>query len=97
MPRIEGQSRIYFRDKGYETDYRLLQKKLPGREVIQAGSTADDVTTPSSVLVAIASSESWMIAASSDRRVRSPVGIVGLSSSTLSPPLGSPEERRVRS
>ncbi|MBZ5640631.1 MAG: S9 family peptidase [Acidobacteriia bacterium] len=34
--------RIYFRDKGYEADYRLLEKELPDREIALASSTADD-------------------------------------------------------
>jgi dipeptidyl aminopeptidase/acylaminoacyl peptidase len=48
----DERTRIYFRDKGYEADYRLVEKKLPGREITQAGSTADD--------------KLWMIAAYSD-------------------------------
>jgi len=44
--------RIYFRDKGYEADYRLLQKELSGREILPAGTTADD--------------QLWMVAAYSD-------------------------------
>jgi dipeptidyl aminopeptidase/acylaminoacyl peptidase len=48
----DEKTRIYFRDKGYESDYRLLEKKLPGREVVAAGSTSDD--------------QLWMIAAYSD-------------------------------
>ncbi|HYN42386.1 MAG TPA: S9 family peptidase [Thermoanaerobaculia bacterium] len=35
-------TQIYFRDKDWEADYRLLEKKLPNREVIPAGATADD-------------------------------------------------------
>ena len=38
----DEKTRIYFRDKGWEADYRLLQKKLPGREVMPAGMTSDD-------------------------------------------------------
>ena len=38
----DEKDRIYFRDKGWEADYRLLEKKLPGRDVMPAGSTADD-------------------------------------------------------
>ena len=34
--------RIYFRDKDFEADYKLLQKKLPNRDVVPAGATADD-------------------------------------------------------
>ena len=38
----DEKTRIYFRDKDWEADYRLLEKKLPNREVIPAGATADD-------------------------------------------------------
>lgn len=38
----DEKTRIYFRDKAWEADYRLLQKKLPNREIIPASSTADD-------------------------------------------------------
>jgi len=48
----DAKTRIYFRDKAFESDYRLLEKKLPGREVLPAGSTADD--------------RLWMVAAYSD-------------------------------
>ena len=34
--------RRYFRDKAYEADYKLLQQKLPGREIAVGGTTADD-------------------------------------------------------
>jgi dipeptidyl aminopeptidase/acylaminoacyl peptidase len=34
--------RLYFRDKGFETDYRLVEKKLPGKEVDFASSSSDD-------------------------------------------------------
>lgn len=44
--------RIYFRDKSFEADYRLLEKKLPGKEVLPASTTADD--------------RLWMITAYSD-------------------------------
>ncbi|KAA0250520.1 MAG: S9 family peptidase [Acidobacteria bacterium] len=44
--------RIYFRDKSFEADYRLLEKKLPGKEVLPASTTADD--------------QLWMITAYSD-------------------------------
>lgn len=44
--------RIYFREKGFEADYRLLQNKLPNREVLPAGTTADD--------------QLWMVTAYSD-------------------------------
>lgn len=48
----DEKTRIYFRDKATEADYRLLEKKLPGREVIPAGATADDML--------------WMVTAYSD-------------------------------
>jgi hypothetical protein len=32
--------RLYFRDKAYEADYKLLQQKLPGREIAVGGTTA---------------------------------------------------------
>jgi len=48
----DAKTRIYFRDRAFESDYRLLEKKLPGREVLPAGSTADD--------------RLWMVAAYSD-------------------------------
>ena len=38
----DEKTRIYFRDKAWEADYRLLQKKLPNREIALASSTADD-------------------------------------------------------
>ena len=38
----DEKTRIYFRDKAWEADYRLLEKKLPNREIIPAGATADD-------------------------------------------------------
>lgn len=34
--------RIHFRDKAWEADYRLLQKKLPGREIGLGSMTADE-------------------------------------------------------
>jgi dipeptidyl aminopeptidase/acylaminoacyl peptidase len=44
--------RVYFRDKGFEADYKLLQQRLPGKELDLGSSTADD--------------QLWMIAATSD-------------------------------
>ena len=38
----DEKTRIYFRDKAWEADYRLLEKKLPNREILPAGATADD-------------------------------------------------------
>jgi hypothetical protein len=49
---VGDRMRIYFRDKGYEADYELIRKQLPGMEISLAGSTADERT--------------WMVVASSD-------------------------------
>ena len=49
---VGDRTRTYFRDKSYATDYELIQKKLPGREVTIAGGTADD--------------RKWMIVAAGD-------------------------------
>jgi dipeptidyl aminopeptidase/acylaminoacyl peptidase len=38
----DEKTRIYFRDKAWEADYRWLEKKLPGRELGLGSSTADD-------------------------------------------------------
>ncbi len=35
-------TRIYWKDKAWEADYRLLQKKLPGKEVSLASSSDDE-------------------------------------------------------
>lgn len=48
----DEKTRIYFRDKGWEADYRLLEKKLPNKEIALGSSTADD--------------RLWMIATYSD-------------------------------
>ncbi len=48
----DEKTRVYFRDEAWEADYRLLEKKLPGREVMPAGTTADDML--------------WMVTAYSD-------------------------------
>ncbi len=34
--------RLYFRDKGWEADYKLLQGKFPGKDIALGSSTADD-------------------------------------------------------
>ncbi|HEX4899972.1 MAG TPA: prolyl oligopeptidase family serine peptidase, partial [Pyrinomonadaceae bacterium] len=34
--------RIYWKDKSFEADHKLLQKKLPGKEVVFNGSTKDE-------------------------------------------------------
>lgn len=49
---VGDRTRMYFRDKGWGADYARIRKALPGREVVIAGSTADD--------------RKWMIAASGD-------------------------------
>lgn len=38
----DARTRIYFRDKALEADYRLLEKKLPGREIDFGSMTADE-------------------------------------------------------
>ena len=38
----DDRTRIYFRDKAAEADHKLLQQKLPGREIAVGGTTADD-------------------------------------------------------
>ena len=38
----DDRTRIYFRDKAWEADYRLLEKKLPNRELALGSTTADD-------------------------------------------------------
>ncbi len=49
----DERSRIYWKDKEWEKDYKLLQSKLPGKEITPASSTKDE--------------RLWMIVASSDR------------------------------
>jgi dipeptidyl aminopeptidase/acylaminoacyl peptidase len=44
--------RLYFRDKAWEADYKLLQSKFPGKDIDGGSSTADD--------------QKWIITASSD-------------------------------
>ena len=34
--------RLYFRDKAWEADYKLLQAKFPGKDIGLGSSTADD-------------------------------------------------------
>ncbi len=48
----DDKTRIYFKNKAFEADFRLLQKKLPGKEVMPASTTADD--------------QIWLVAAYSD-------------------------------
>ena len=44
--------RVYFRDKAWEADYRLLQSKFPGKDIEPGSSTADD--------------QVWLVTAASD-------------------------------
>jgi dipeptidyl aminopeptidase/acylaminoacyl peptidase len=48
----DERERIYWKDKSYEADYKLLQKKLPGKEIGFGSGTRDE--------------RLWLIAASSD-------------------------------
>ena len=47
----DERTRVYFRDKAWEADYKLLQSKFPGKEIDLASTTADDRL----VLVAVSS------------------------------------------
>ena len=38
----DERTRIYWKDKAYEADYKLLQKKLPGKEIGFASGTKDE-------------------------------------------------------
>ena len=38
----DDRTRIYWKDKAWEADYKLLQKKLPGREIALGSMTADE-------------------------------------------------------
>lgn len=49
---IDDRERIYFHDEGFETDYELLQKKLPGKEITLGSRTRDERV--------------WLVTASSD-------------------------------
>ena len=49
----DERTRIYWKDKAWESDYKLLQSKLPGKELTPASSTNDE--------------RLWMIVASSDK------------------------------
>jgi dipeptidyl aminopeptidase/acylaminoacyl peptidase len=49
---VDDRQRLHFRDKGYEADYRLLEKKLPARDVTPGSRTADD--------------QLWVVTATSD-------------------------------
>ncbi len=49
----DERTRIYWKDKAWEADYKLLQSKLPGKEIAPASMTSDE--------------RLWMIVATSDR------------------------------
>jgi dipeptidyl aminopeptidase/acylaminoacyl peptidase len=49
---VDDRPRVYFKDKGFEADYRLLERKLPGKDISVGSSTADD--------------QRWLVRASSD-------------------------------
>ncbi len=38
----DDKERLYFRDKAWEADYKLVKAKLPGKTIAFAGSTADE-------------------------------------------------------
>ncbi|HLP31169.1 MAG TPA: S9 family peptidase, partial [Geothrix sp.] len=38
----DDRTRIYWKDKAWEADYKLIQKKLPGQEIALASMTADE-------------------------------------------------------
>ncbi len=48
----DERTRLYWKDKGYEADYKLLQKQLPGKEIGLGSVTKDE--------------QLWLISASSD-------------------------------
>lgn len=50
---VDDRTRIYWKDKSWAADYKLLQSKLPGKEITPTSSTKDE--------------RLWMIVASSDR------------------------------
>lgn len=39
---VDDQTRIYFKDKAFEADYKLLQKLLPGKEIFVDSRTKDE-------------------------------------------------------
>ena len=49
----DERTRIYWKDKAWEADYKLLQSKLPGKDLVPSSSTSDE--------------KLWMIIATSDR------------------------------
>ncbi len=48
----DERERHYFKDKGFEADYRWLEKQLPGKEISMGSRTADE--------------QVWLVSASSD-------------------------------
>jgi dipeptidyl aminopeptidase/acylaminoacyl peptidase len=48
----DDKTRLYFHDKAFEADYKLLQKKIGDKEILPGSSTADDAV--------------WIVVASSD-------------------------------
>jgi dipeptidyl aminopeptidase/acylaminoacyl peptidase len=50
---FDDRQRLYFKDRALEKDYKLLQKKLPNREISFDSTTTDEMT--------------WLISAVSDR------------------------------
>ncbi|MEO8910857.1 MAG: alpha/beta fold hydrolase [Gemmatimonadaceae bacterium] len=49
----DERTRIYWKDKAWENDYKLIQSKLPGKEITPTSTTNDE--------------RKWMIVATSDR------------------------------
>lgn len=49
----DDRTRIYWKDKAWESDYNLIKSKLPGKEITPTSTTADE--------------RIWMVVASSDR------------------------------
>ncbi len=39
---LDDKPRFYFRDKAFESDFRLIEKKLPGRTITMGSRTADE-------------------------------------------------------
>ena len=50
---VDDRTRIYWKDKEWEKDYKLLESKLPGMEIVPSSSTNDE--------------RLWMLVATSDR------------------------------
>jgi dipeptidyl aminopeptidase/acylaminoacyl peptidase len=49
---VDDRQRLYFKDRAFEKDYRLLQKKLPNKEIYFDSTTTDELT--------------WLVSAVSD-------------------------------